>query len=186
MSVRINGGIIRGRSLKTTRGTDLRPTSSLVRGAIFSVLGERLEGTRVLDLFAGTGALGIEALSRGAAFVDFVETNRRECTAIRANLCQLGLQAQSRVHPTTVENALTFLVGPYDTILADPPYASGDIENMLVRIAACKIFAPHGILVLEHKARLHFGERYECLGLLKRRRYGDTAVSMYQIGEGIW
>lgn len=150
------------------------------------MLAGRLEGARVLDLFAGTGALGIEALSRGAAFVDFVEANRRECTAIRASIRELGLQAQSRVHPTTVENALKSLVGPYDTILADPPYANSDIENILVRIAASGIFAPYGMLILEHKAHLHFGDRYECLGLLKRRRYGDTAVSIYQIGERIW
>ncbi|MCH7626588.1 MAG: RsmD family RNA methyltransferase, partial [Chloroflexi bacterium] len=99
MTLRITGGELRGRRLKSAHGSGLRPTSERVRGAMFSIIGrDAVEGARVLDLYAGTGALGIEALSRGAAWADFVESGRGRCREIRDRLRELGLDDRSRVY----------------------------------------------------------------------------------------
>ena len=127
---RIAGGVLRGRRLRVARSKGLRPTSERVRAALFSILGaEAVEGARVLDLFAGTGALGMEALSRGAARADFVEVHGGSCREIRRSLEEFGLGETGRVHRGAVPRALDGLEGGYDLILRGPALRSGGLAR---------------------------------------------------------
>ena len=185
MRMRITGGTLKGhRLVGTTKSAALRPTSERVRGAIFSILGPHwVQEARVLDLYAGTGALGIEALSRGAAWVDFVEASTRLGRQIGENLSRLLLDTRSRVYRVRVEKALDVLPGGYDLAFADPPYSIDDWTSLLGRIGAGKLMRERGILVVEHRYGASISERYGQLARLTTKRYGDTAVSIYEVGD---
>ena len=136
MTLRITGGEHRGRRFSLPRGSDLRPTSDRVRGAIFSILGsilgvDAVQGARALDLYAGSGALGLETLSRGAAWVDFVEANVRRCRLISDALATLGVSERGKVHNGRVERLLGTLEGGYSLVFADPPYALDDWQVVM-------------------------------------------------------
>ena len=127
--MRISAGEHRGRRLQSPKGSKTRPTSDLLRQALFNVLGPRIQGASVLDLFAGTGALGLEALSRGAATASFVENDRRAVESLRANLATLKLTARSRVLVGDVFSKLGRLQQAgerFDCVFLDPPYGTGD------------------------------------------------------------
>ncbi|MCC6551783.1 MAG: 16S rRNA (guanine(966)-N(2))-methyltransferase RsmD [Polyangiaceae bacterium] len=176
--MRVIAGRLGGRKLTAPRGAATRPTSDRVREALFSALGD-LEGAVVCDLYAGTGALGIEALSRGARRAVFVESGRPALAALRQNLSALRLEPDARVIALPVERALTLLhdEGPYDLALLDPPYAAlPQAAAAAARLAAA--LAPGGRLVLEHAAR---DAPPDIQGLTRQptRTYGDTAVSVY-------
>lgn len=145
--------------------------------------GVGLEGARVLDLYAGTGALGIEALSRGAAWADLVERSPAQCRLIRRNLEAAGLKQQARVWCMTVERGLGVLNGPYDFILADPPYGQGGVEAMLARLGGGAWLSAEGVLILEHSRHDELAEEYGSLRLWRRRRHGDSCLSLYR-GDG--
>lgn len=184
MSLRITGGIAKGRILPSARGANLRPTSGRVRGAIFSILGpEMIEGARVLDLYAGTGALGIEALSRGAEWVDFVERSPRQSSLLRACLKMLDFHSHAHVYQARVEKALDILPGGYDLVMMDPPYLATGLEAIVTRISQRDILKTAGLLVVEHSRRRELEEVYGSLHLAKSRRYGDTCVSIYGLGD---
>ena len=184
MSVRIIGGTAKGRILPSTRRANLRPTSGRVRGAIFSILGpQAIEGIRVLDLYAGTGALGIEALSRGAEWVDFVEGSHRQSSLIHAYLKMLGFHSHSHVYQAKVEKALDILPGGYDLVMMDPPYLITALEAIVTRISQKGILKTTGLLVIEHSRRQELEESYGSLSLVRSRRYGDTSVSIYSLGD---
>jgi 16S rRNA (guanine966-N2)-methyltransferase len=178
--MRVIAGRLGGRRLVAPTGQDTRPTTDRVREALFSALGP-IASVRVLDLFAGTGALGIEALSRGAASAVFVERARPALVALRDNLASLGLAASSHVIATDVERARAEIarLGPYDLIFADPPYA--EVDGFIARVGPS--FAPittdHARVVLEHAAR---DAAPEIAGFTRTdpRRYGDTAVTFYE------
>jgi 16S rRNA (guanine966-N2)-methyltransferase len=153
-----------------------------VRQALFDMLaGLSPASPRVLDLYAGTGALGIEALSRGASRADFVERNRESCEEIRVNLARLGLREQGRVYCQDVPRALTRLTEPYDLIFMDPPYADSTAPKVLDKLLAGGLCAEEALLVLE---RSKHGPSYEVpagLTVLKEKRYGDTLVSIFSL-----
>jgi 16S rRNA (guanine966-N2)-methyltransferase len=136
--------------------------------------------SRVLDLYAGTGALGIEALSRGAGWCDFVERGYRTCETIRENLAQTDLAERGAVHALSVRQVAERLEGPYTLLLADPSYNDERALEDLERLAASPLLAPEAVLVLEHSRRreppLALGGR----PLLQTRRHGDTCVSFYR------
>ena len=187
MAVRVGGGQVRGRVLKVTRGAATRPSSGRVRSALFSMLASRVSGASVLDLYAGTGALGIEALSRGAEHVDFVEQGARECAALQSNLDSLGYAAQSRVHRMPVDRALASLTlslskgalsGPYDLVLMDPPYAQDALAPLLERIEP--LLADDGTVVAEHDRRHTLPATAGGLERVTERAYGDTMLSIYR------
>ena len=183
MSMRITGGIHRGRRLRPTKGTSLRPTSERVRQAIFSILGlEAVEGTRVLDLYAGTGTLSIEALSRGAAWADLVEAGARQARQIRENLRELSLEERSKVYQSKVQKALDTLPGEYDLVFADPPYDMQEWEPLMARLTEGELIREKGVVVVEHRHDTALAERYGRLVRVTSRRYGDTAVSIYGAG----
>lgn len=182
--MRVIAGKAKGRRLKGPphRRGSLRPTSDLVRGAIFSALASLgADLSRVLDLYAGSGALGIEALSRGAIACDFVEQNPAACAIIRQNLQATGFQEQGQVYCASVERALDLLKGVYTLVLADPPYADMSALAALERLAASGLVREgHTVLALEHSSRQQPPERIGWWRLLSCRRYGDSAVSLYR------
>ena len=178
--LRVIAGTLRGRRFQAPPGRDTRPTSDRVRESIFDLLGPRPRGGRVLDLFAGSGALGIEALSRGATFACFVESDRRAGRILRENLAALGLADRARVSSADALGRTAWPEGPFDLILADPPYGCPDLEALAVRVAAR--LAPGGAFVLECAA----GDPRPAvsgLALRKDRRYGSTSVILYEQEE---
>ena len=178
--MRVTGGVARGCRLKSPPAS-VRPTSDLVRSAIFDALDARgVDDARVLDLYAGSGALGIEALSRGAGRCDFVERETRNAALIRENLRLAGLEERGRVHRMTVERAPERLSGPYSLVLADPPYDDETALAALERIAGSGLVEPGTTLVLEHSRRRQAPQALGQLRLAWSRRYGDSQVSIYQ------
>jgi 16S rRNA (guanine(966)-N(2))-methyltransferase RsmD len=184
--MRITGGALRSRQLRAPRGDATRPTSDRVREALFSILGD-IVGVRVLDLYAGTGALALEALSRGAAHATLVESGREPLAVLRANVAALGVESRVRVVAQAVERAAKALgepAAPFDLVFADPPYA--DVRGDAPAVRALAALAPTvmsdgGILVLEHAERDE-PPAIEGLGLEETRRYGDTSLSFYRRG----
>lgn len=174
--LRITGGTHRGRRLKVPPGLGVRPTSDRVKQALFNILGPQVVGARVLDLFAGSGALGLEALSRGAGLCLFVENHPRALAALRENLAALGMDSEGRVLDLDVRRALPALKreGPFDLVLADPPYEKGLVAAALS--AAAAVLVPGGILVVEHSPGEPPGE-VEGLRLYDQRGYGQTRLS---------
>ncbi len=184
--MRVIAGRAKGHRLAGPPSRATRPTSDLVRGAIFSALEAMgAELTRVLDLYAGSGALGIEALSRGARWCDFVEKNARACTSIRENLSKTGFDEQARVHCAPVERAASRLEadarrGSYTLVLADPPYAQAGTEALERLAETGLVEAGTTVLVLEHSSREDAPERLGGLSQVKTLRHGDSAVSIYR------
>ena len=169
-------------------GAVARPTSDRVREAIFSILGERVVGAAVLDLFAGSGALALEALSRGAKRADLVERDRNACSVIRANLEKARLTGEARVIKGEAQRFLKGASGKYDLVFADPPYRKNgaDVDfaaELLADPNLHRVISPGGMVVLE-TARGHAktvpAEGWE---LLDSRSYGDTEVSFFLPGD---
>lgn len=181
--MRVTGGEAKGARLKTLPGHSIRPTTSVVRQAIFSLLqSSAIRWQRVLDLYAGTGALGIEALSRGAQWVDFVDHRKSCCDVIKNNLEKIGASERAHVYCCTVSKALTFLSNSYDVIFLDPPYSDPSANNLLLNLAQSKLLAENCIIVLSHANRFPLNANYAGLHLVTERRYGDTFISIYRKG----
>ncbi|MBB5352296.1 16S rRNA (guanine966-N2)-methyltransferase [Haloferula luteola] len=177
-----------GRMAIRVPGEVTRPTTDFVRQALFSILGEKVEGARVADLFAGSGALGLEALSRGAASCEFVEQNRKAVGVIRSNLEKTrlsgGLVTASDVHPWAKRSA-----GGFDLVFADPPYAKSKLDRDHLAELLGKPFAPfliseEGWWVVEQSADSE-PPVSEGLELLERRVYGSSAILLYGRKAGI-
>jgi len=184
--LRVVGGRLGGRRLRPVPGRDTRPTSDRVREALFAVLGGRVEGARVLDLFAGTGALAIEALSRGASSAVLVEQAAPAVEVIRANLDALGLGGCCRVRRTRAETYVrTQRDGPFDLVLLDPPYAApvGLVAGLLGRLARTAL-APGAVVVVEATARAEAPPWPPGLTPDPPRRYGDTALHVAHLDAG--
>jgi 16S rRNA (guanine966-N2)-methyltransferase len=184
--MRITGGTLRSRSLRAPRGRSTRPTSDRVREALFGILGSLggIDRARVLDLYAGTGALGLEALSRGAAHAILVESSREALVAVRANVEALGQRDRARVVAGHVRATIGRIVreGPFDLVLADPPWAlvdEGEAAAALSDLARAGGLSDDALVVLEHAARSEPPE-IELLVRGETRRYGDTALTFYK------
>lgn len=179
--MRVTGGKVKGTHLKTPPRRSIRPTTSVVRQAIFSLLDNSATNwQRVLDLYAGTGALGIEALSRRAEWVDFVDYRRSCCDIIRNNLENIGGLDRAHVYCCSVNKALGFLENSYDVIFADPPYSDPFVDNLLANLAKSKLVGEGCTVVLCHANRFSLSSDYDDLHLVKQRRYGDTFIFVYQ------
>ncbi|MBU1155306.1 MAG: 16S rRNA (guanine(966)-N(2))-methyltransferase RsmD [Proteobacteria bacterium] len=176
--LKITGGRLRGRNLKVTPGLAIRPTGAKMRQALFNILGPRVADARVADLYAGSGALGLEALSRGAASCLFVEKSRPTAQLIQANLASLGLEDQSRVVATGLEAATGALkaAAPFDLVLADPPYGKGQVARLLELAAQGWLLAPEGLLIIEHSPK-EAPEAPGGLEIYDHRRYGQSELS---------
>jgi 16S rRNA (guanine966-N2)-methyltransferase len=184
--MRVITGKAKGHPLKFPKGAPTRPATDLVRGAIFSIL-ENMPGTawdEVLDLYSGSGAMGIEALSRGAGRADFVDRDPRCCSIIKENLEKTRLAEQARVHCADVTKALGYLDREYDIVLMDPPYADTSIGEVIGRVVTSKLVGGNTTIVVTHSPRLTLADRYGGYGLVKQTRHGDSCINVYRKEEG--
>lgn len=186
--MRITGGSARGRKLSVPRSDLIRPTCDRVREALFNIIGQRIAGCRVLDLFAGTGAVGIEALSRGAAFALFVDQSQEAGRLIEANLraciprpragfVQLNLETTSHLHPLHAHLDAGAL---FDLVFMDPPYHCNLAQRALTMIAAADILADEALIVVEEHRRASLPAAVASLALTDHRRYGETGLWFYE------
>ncbi len=185
--MRIISGTSRGRKLVTPKNRSLRPTSDRVKESIFNILREEIEGRMVLDLFAGTGNLGIEALSRGARKAIFVEKRRHALGLIQRNLAQFGLEERSEVLPMDTNRAIGILKQrgkTFDLIFMDPPYEKGLIEIILTRLNSHPIYHRDSILVIEHHRREPLPPIPYGWNLIRQRQMGETVISFLTPSEG--
>ena len=181
--MRITGGIGRGRTLKVPAGKKVRPTSDKVKQALFNILGDRIAGARFLDLFAGAGAIGIEALSRGAAQVVFVDASRESLAVIRRNIDTLELGGRTQVVAARTESFLRRPSGPFDIVFLDPPYRM-ELAPLLRQIAGAGIVKPEGIVIAEHFKKQASPARADGLELTREAVYGDTVLAFYRMLAG--
>ena len=177
--MRVITGTARGRRLKEPQGMDIRPTTDKVKESMFSILQFDIEGRRVLDLFGGTGQLGIEALSRGASEVVFVDKSAAALKLIRENLELCGLSDRARVRNG---DSLAYLRSgeKFDLVFLDPPYDTGLLEQALQDIAGFDICREHGIIMAEHPVERTMPALAAPYRLHKTYRYGKIAVTMYR------
>lgn len=183
--MRIIAGEGGGRRLRAPRGRNTRPTSDRVREALFNILAPHIAGSRFLDLYAGSGAVGLEALSRGAAEAVFVEKHPQATEVIRRNIENLRLTGRATVYQADVNafvNERLPRLGSFRIVFLDPPYKSGYAEKALTGISRCGS-ADSGVVVVESSRSVLPPERVERLVLTKRRHYGDTVLSLYQMEE---
>ena len=181
--MRIVGGSARGRILKAPQRADvIRPTADRVRQAVFNVLGQTCDGLRVLDLFAGTGALALEALSRGAVLAVLVDSGREAQQLCRDNAQTLGFTAQVEVMPLSAERGIARLSergAQFELIFADPPYAQTAIDNLLSWLTTHPLLEQGGRLVLEHSKHEAAPELFGAFTRIDQRNFGETVVSIF-------
>ena len=180
--MRIIAGIAKGKILSTPKGRKTRFTSDLIRGSLFNILGQDLTGKSFLDLFAGVGSVGIEALSRGAEPVVFVENDRQNLNYIRANLKHCGLAGKARILSLPFKQSLRKLSSP-DYIFLDPPYSVYNIENILQDLIKHAILSHFCVTIVEHSKKDVVPRRLENLNLTRDRVYGQTVLSFYEVSE---
>lgn len=179
--MRVIAGSMKGHALKVPRSTRTRPMSQRIREALYSMLASLgVQPRRVLDLYAGSGGIGIEALSRGAEWCDFVEQNAAACAIIRDNLASTRFGERAAIHQTTVEGFIARARSPYDFIVLDPPYADPRIVETLEQIAGSRLVEPETIVALGHWPRLELPEAIGRLRQLRNRCHGDSCVSIYE------
>jgi len=182
--MRVITGTAKGHRLKAPRGSGTRPMLDRVKEALFSVLeGYGPIRGRVLDLYAGTGSLGIECLSRGAAWADFVEQRAHVCRIIRENLEHTHLADRARVLHMPVSRFLSVhsATEKYAIIIMDPPYADPAIEATICAVDDAHLLADDGLLIVGHSPRVELKDRYQRLHRRKFRRLGDSCFSIYDV-----
>jgi 16S rRNA (guanine(966)-N(2))-methyltransferase RsmD len=187
--MRVIAGTYRSRVLKSLKGLELRPTSDKLRETLFNVLGPSVAGSRFIDLFAGTGAIGIEALSRGAAEVVFVENHPTATALIRKNLESLDIRSGANVLAVDALRGLEKLASRqksdsvgYDFVFLDPPYAAGkDYARVLEFLGSANLLAPGGIVVAEHRRSFDLPEEAGALRRYRVLKQGDAALSFYRV-----
>ncbi len=179
--MRVITGKARGRVLETLPGEDVRPTTDRVKEAMFSIIQFELEGRRVLDLFAGSGQLGIEALSRGAAYATFVDSSRDSASCVKNNLLKTGLKENSSV---VQADSITFIrtsKGTYDIAFLDPPYGKGLLQTALPLVALR--MSDGGVIVCEHPNGEEMPVQAGEFELFREYRYSKTVLSVYRKKE---
>lgn len=172
--MRIVGGNLKGRQLRVPGGRNLRPSTDKIREAVFSVLGDDIPGSKVADLFCGSGALGLEALSRGAAHAVFVDSSKEAISAVKYNVNELELRARTQIRSMNVFNIRPSLLENVSIILADPPYGK-QFGDDLISLLSLKKFDYDGIIVLEHESEWSYGGSE--FHVPKRIDFGDSSVS---------
>jgi 16S rRNA (guanine(966)-N(2))-methyltransferase RsmD len=183
-SMRIIAGLYRSRTLQAPSGMATRPTSDRLRETLFNVLGPRIEGARFLDLYAGSGAVGIEALSRSAASVEFVERAPAALTVLRTNLARLGVKAGFKIHECSVGTVLRRMkpAAPLDLVFLDPPYdAAQEYASALELLggAGAGLCGVGTLVIAEHRKKEPLSEQYGGLGRTRLLQQGDAALSFY-------
>ena len=177
--MKIVSGIYGGRPLKTLEGKTTRPTSDKVRGAIFNMIGPYFEGGRVLDLYAGSGGLSIEAVSRGMVSAVLVERERKAQAVIAENINMTKEASKFQLLKMEADRALEQVKGPFDLIFLDPPYAKEQIVADIEKMAERNLFSQEVIVVCETDKSVELPEEIACLGIWKEKIYGISKVTVY-------
>ncbi len=186
--MRIIGGSAKGTKLKTPKGASVRPTADRVKEALFSIIAPRLPGSVFLDLFAGSGAVGIEALSRGAGECVFVENKKENTALIKENLSKTGLSKYSRVIFKDTKKAINILARQAfkaDLIYLDPPYVSQEIPEVINQLLEMNIFNENSLTIVEHSHRnVRWMEKLATsLHFTAQKKYGDTCLTFIQVSS---
>jgi 16S rRNA (guanine966-N2)-methyltransferase len=185
--MRIISGQNRGQRIQTLKGTQLRPTSDQMRETIFDVLGPSVRGSRFLDAYAGSGAVGLEALSRGASEVVFVEHHRAAVDLIRKNLAALKMETGFYLMTSKVLTAIERLNEegePFDFIFLDPPYSkANEYHHTLRQLGRSRLIAPGSLVIAEHSRHYFLEEKYNRLERTRNIRHGDTHLAFYRLSN---
>jgi len=179
-------GALKGRRLVTPRGLRTRPTADQVRIALMDALMPHLPGARLLDLFAGAGGVGLEALSRGAAHVTFVERDARAVAALRQNVATLGVETETRVLRLDVARALARLAEAgerFEIVFLDPPYEGARVATTLERLGTSPLVVPGGRVIAQHPTKTPPPAEIGRLQVVRTRRFGETALTFFRAGE---
>ena len=186
--MRVIGGKAKGKKLKfpkLSKNKKIRPLTDQAREALFNILVTQVEGCKFLDLFAGTGAVGIEALSRGAAISFFVEANKKVVDVIRDNLEITGFSDQSEVYSLDVLRAVKLFdnkKAAFDLIFIGAPYGSPILEETLKALSTASIINSKSIIIAEHRSNHKLSDSYNELKVYRESKYGDTVLSFYKVG----
>ena len=182
--MRVIGGKVKGRKLFSVKGLTTRPTADKIKESIFNILPGDFNGKEVLDLFAGTGNLGIEALSRGALKAVFIESSRHVLPVLEKNLRNCGFTDKSQIIGTTVEKGIKILErrrNRFDFIFLDPPYGRGILKDTLMRVSRSEILKDTSLVIAEHSSSEMVEGEIERLILTDQRRYGTTLISFFEL-----
>lgn len=186
--MRVISGKSKGRRLRTIPGDSTRPTADRVKESIFNLLGPTLQGVQVLDLFAGSGALGIEAISRGAKTVVFIDNNFRAIQVIKENIESCGFQSEATIHHLNAKQALNQLKEEgqlFDLVFLDPPYNNQQYEEIILTILKNNLLTEKARVVVEYDYKLSLPSEIGMLSLIKNNKYGDIKIAIYQAkGKG--
>lgn len=177
--MRIIAGDYKGRRLYTPKDNEIRPTTDKVKEAIFSILTNHIYGSKVIDLFAGTGNLGLEALSRGAEHCYFGDFSRDSLALIKENITYCKAGDKSTVIPGDFRKVLSRIKEPCDLILLDPPYGSGLLPQCLEEIKELDLLAEDGIILCEHRKEEQLPDELGGFQKVKERKYGTVVISLY-------
>jgi 16S rRNA (guanine966-N2)-methyltransferase len=181
--MRVISGTLKGRRLRAPAGMATRPTADRIRESLFNILAGSIRNRRVLDLFAGTGALGIEAISRGAGSAVFVDQAKSALAAIRCNIRNLKLDDRTRVIHWNIRKNLNCLLSEpqgFDLVFMDPPYETNTVAPAIVALISCGALAPEARVIIEHSVRETIEPCADTLALVDRRRFGKTLVSFME------
>jgi 16S rRNA (guanine966-N2)-methyltransferase len=185
--MRVTGGQVRGRRLASLKGLQIRPSSDLVRQAIFNLIGQDILGVKVLDLFAGTGSLGIEALSRGAVGALFIDKSIQAIKLINKNLQKCGYEAMGSIMKKDLGRGLprnsAFIKKRFGLVFMDPPYGKSFIPPLLEELSEIDVLAPSSIVVTESSQIEPLPEASRELQLINRKTYGGTNINIYHYGR---
>ncbi len=178
--IKISGGLEKGKPVSVLGGRDLRPTGAKVRQALFNILGDKIVHSNFLDLFAGTGAIGIEALSRGADYATFVEKNKDHFKLLKTNVDFFQFtQRATLLHVDAFKYGISGATGLFDIVFLDPPYLAGLLEKLLPVLGQSDMIQKSGIMVVEHFKKISLKDEYGRFSQMKRYPYGDSILSVY-------
>jgi 16S rRNA (guanine966-N2)-methyltransferase len=186
ISVRVIAGTAKGRLLKAVPGNGTRPTTDKVKEAIFSMIGPYFDGGLGLDLFAGTGGLGIEALSRGMERVIFIDMEKTSIQVVEDNLQTLGFKEQSEVYRNEAQRALKVLSKrglKFDLIFLDPPYRMKQVDEILLQIQQREMVQDQAVVLVEHETGHAYADEIGRFHVRKRSTYGETAITIYHYSD---
>ena len=184
--MRIIAGTYKGRRLRTLAGSMTRPTSDRLRETLFNILAPWIDGSRFLDICAGSGAVGIEALSRGASEVTFIEHSRDACAVIEGNLNALGAAGCATIQRRGVTAALKSLEQSsrqFDIAFFDPPYSSEIYRHVMNQLGSGNLIAPGGVVVVEHRVKIHTEPVYGRLHKFRELKQGESALGFFEFGD---
>lgn len=179
--MRVISGKFKGRQLVSFDASHIRPTTDRVKETLFNKLMGYVDDARVLDLFSGTGSLGIECISRGARLVDMVESHGKSITIIRKNLENLGIKEGFQIHRADAFDYIKKYSGPaYDIVLADPPFTEKYAHDLALSIGSSGLLHEHSVLVIEASSKERMEEQYPGLNRLDQRKFGDKHLNFFE------